>query len=164
MNRTAIKTSYLASAVGTLMLLGCSAADVSPETPQQAGRPGSAGSKGLLSGLAGAASTPSAGSGGMGAGGATVTAGATSGGAATAGAATGGASGAGALPGVGGFPSGGANSFSLGGYGGDDWIRTIIENSFAGDGSIRLGTGGASSGSFQPSFGGVGGTQLWFSP
>jgi len=163
MNRTvAMQTLYLASAVGTLMLLGCSAADVSPETPQQAGKPGSAGSRGLLSGLAGAAPTTSAGTGGAGAGGATVTAGAPSGGAATAGAATGGT--AGALPGFGGFPSGGANSFSLGGYGGDDWIRNLIENGFAGDGSIRFGTGGASSGSFQPSFGGVGGTQLWFSP
>ena len=70
----------------------------------------------------------------------------------------------GLLWGVAGFPNGGANSFSLGGYGGDDWIRTIIENGFAGDGSIHFGTGGASSGSFQPSFGGVGGTQLWFSP
>jgi len=159
-----MKTLYLASAVGTLMLLGCSAADVSPETPQQAGKPGSAGSKGLFSGLAGATSAPSAGSGGAGAGGAPVTAGATSGGAATAGAATGGSSGAGALPGFAGFPSGGVSSFSLGGYGGDDWIRNLIENSAGGDGSIHFGTGGASSGGFQPSFAGVGGTQLWFSP
>jgi len=158
-----MKTWYLASAVGTLMLLGCSAADVSPETPQQAGRPGTAGSKGLLGGLAGAASTVIAGSGGAGAGGATVTGGATSGGAATAGAATGGSSGAGALPGFAGFPSGGGDSFSLGGFGGDGWIRTIIENSYAGDGSIHIGSGGANGG-FQPSFAGFGGTQLWFSP
>jgi hypothetical protein len=165
MNRTAMKTLYLASAIGTLMLLGCSA-DVGQESSQQAGKSGVGGSRGPLSGLAGGSSTPVAGAGGTGgatpAGGATATGGsATTAGAG--GAATGGSSGANALPSFAGFPFGGADSIGFAGIGGEDGITTtLIIDGFAGAGTLHTSSGGANGGN-QVNFAGAGGTRIWIS-
>src|SRR6478736_118785 len=164
MNRIAMKTSYLASATFTLMVLGCSA-DVGQENSQQAGKSGVGGFFGLLAGLAGGASTPSAGTGGTGStaptGGATATGGsATTAGAG--GAATDGSSGANALASFAGFPFGGADSIGFAGIGGEDGTTTsIIINGFAGAGTLRTSSGGNSGN--QSNFGGAGGTRIWIS-
>lgn len=162
------KTFYLASATFTLMLLGCSAADVSHEATAQAGKSSTGGNRGLLGGLAGATNAASAGAGGTGpssvvpAGGtaAVGTGGATM---ASGGAATGGTTAANPVPGVAGFSFGGADSFSLGfaGFGGGDeeYWRKQIEAAFAGAKGIPSGSGGAV-GSDQF---GIGGTRIWFS-
>src|SRR6478736_4302132 len=140
MNRIAMKTSYLASATFTLMVLGCSA-DVGQENSQQAGKSGVGGSRGPLAGLAGGASTPSAGTGGT---------------------ATDGSSGANALASFAGFPFGGADSIGFAGIGGEDGTTTsIIINGFAGAGTLRTSSGGNSGN--QSNFGGAGGTRIWIS-
>ena len=162
MNRTAAKTSSLASVAFTLILLGCSA-DIGQDAPQQAGRSGNAGSKGVLSGLAGAG----AGAGGATAAGGTTAVGGTNaaagapglgGSTAGGGSASGGAGGVNPWDAFGGFPFAGRDSigFGLGGA----WTRSDFENGFAG--SDLWGFSGADGNVWN--IGGVGGSRIWASP
>src|SRR6478735_8505676 len=156
MNRSSVmKALYLASAIGTSMLLGCSGTDGSEEGPPQAGKSGAAGAKSVFSGLAGAPGASNA------------TAGA--GGAASAGAGSGGTSGAGAAPSAAGFPNAGRDSIGFGGFAGNAGygtvIRTDIDDGFGGTGNVQITFGGTNiqisfGGGDSWSLGGVGGTQF----
>jgi hypothetical protein len=166
MNRTSMKTSYLASAAFTLVLLGCSA-DIGQDTPQQAGRAGTAGNKGL----AGAVNAA-----GAGAGGASATGGTTAVGGSTA---IGGSTAVAGTTAVGGSTA--AAGAATGGTGGVDPWAAFAGFPFAGRDSIGFGFGGARSQSdFESSFaglwgfsgadgnlwnlGGAGGSRIWASP
>jgi len=138
-----MKTLYLASAIGTLLLLGCSGTDGSADNSQQAGKSGTAGAKPMGGGLAGSAGVPGAsgqggastggvsagGAGGVSAGGAGgVSAGGVSaGGVSAGGVSAGGSPAAAGIPNIPGFPTGGGDSIGFAGF-----------FNFGGTGSIRL--------------------------
>lgn len=166
MNRTiAMKTLYLASAIGTLILLGCSSADVGEESSQQGGKTGSAGARPLLSGLAGSAAAVSS-------GGTSGLAGAAAGGTPAGG--TAGKAGAGGTSAAGGAlvgPAGASNGeevigFGFGGlpgFGGASTVIRIDPTSGGGASSFRpvqnANQGGAGF-ELPPGLGGFGGNTL----
>src|SRR6188768_1760034 len=128
MNRTAaMKTLYLASAIGTLLLLGCSGTDGSADNSQQAGKSGTAGAKPMGGGLAGSAGVPGAsGQGGASTGGVSA-GGVSAGGVSAGGVSAGGSPAAAGIPNIPGFPTGGGDSIGFAGF-----------FNFGGTGSIRL--------------------------